>query len=167
MSLSVLIPVKDPEPWLPKVLKRMNWIRDQNPGLIGEILLEREGSLLEARIRLVEKAGSLFVLNLDADSLVPEDYPRRALTLLERHPDVGAVGLDYHGSAQGHPAFGTSVMRRDLMRRTYSRADFDLKERCECMAMWELLERLDYVVATLPLRAYHKKLIAHPRKREM
>lgn len=158
MSLSVLIPVKDPEPWLPKVLKRMNWIRDQNPGLILEVLEEREGSLQEARIRLLERARGPFVLNLDADTLVPVDYPRRALTLLERHPDVGAVAIDYRGRAQGHPAFGTSIMRRYLMLQNYSRADFNPKKRCECMAMWELLDRLDYVVATLPMRAYHKKV---------
>lgn len=156
MSLSVLIPIWEPEPWLQPVLNRVRLIQHSNPGLVLELLTEREGSLWEARRSLAERARAPFIFNLDADSLVPVDYPARALAVLKKDPFVGAVALNYLPKPQFHLAFGTSIMRRDVMLKWYGWSGSVKSGTCECLHMWRQLDGAGYVLATLPLEAYHK-----------
>lgn len=153
MSLSVLIPVKPPEPHLPQVLRRVDLIHTNQPGLIDDVLIEETGSLPEARRALVERAQSPYVLNLDADTLIPLEFPGEALKLLKSHPGVGAVALNYRPHPQHHPDFSCSVMPTLLMRRTYSWPGRGKSEDCECLFMWRKLTYEGWVVATLPMWA--------------
>lgn len=153
MSLSVLIPVKPPEPYLPRVLRRVDLIRADQPGLIDDVLIEKEGSLPEARKVLVKRAESPYVLNLDADTLVPIEFPGEALNLFKRHPGMGAVALNYRPRPQTHPDFSCSVMPTLLMRRTYSWPGHEKSEDCECLFMWKKLTLEGWIVATLPMWA--------------
>ena len=155
--ISVCIPVKDPEPALPRVLKRIREIKQRNPGLISEVLVEREGSLREARRALAKKAISHLMLNLDADTLIPPQYLSWTRQLFEGHTKLGAVALDYRPRAQGHLAFGTSVMPTQVMFELYDYPGKKEARTCECFYMWRKLFKEGWILATLPLHAEHKK----------
>lgn len=153
MSVSVLIPVKDPAPYLKKVIERIEEIRDRRPGLICEILTEREGSLSEARRAMVARAHGFYVLNLDQDNLIPRDYIEEAQSVFFRCDRVGAVALPYSLQVNAHLGFGTSIIPLDLMRRFYTWRNRKRDKDCECIFMWRALHNGGYIVATLPMKA--------------
>lgn len=162
MSLSVLIPVKRPEPHLKRVLERVRLIQASTPGLIREIFIEENGTLSEARKVLADKAFAHFALNLDADTVIPWAFPREALRILQGHSWVGAVALNYKPRPQSHPAFGCSVMPSHLMRGLYSWPGKKEADTCECIYMWRVLAEKGWILATLPMWAHHEKQGEHP-----
>jgi len=155
--LTVCIPVKVPEPYLTAVLKRIEEIRRIEPNLISDVLTCNKGSLAEARLSLAEKAQTEFILNLDADTLIPVDYPYKAVSILIQSPLVGAVALNYSSKPQSHLAFGTSIMRRKLMLEMYDWKSIRESRGCECLYMWRKLMNLGYHIAWSPMNAEHLK----------
>jgi hypothetical protein len=153
----VLIPVKQPCETLEYVLGRLNEIKRAVPGLISEILIESEGSLQDARVSLASRAQDDLILNLDADTLIPLKYLPRAIILFDRCVHIGALALDYYPEPQGHLAFGTSVMPRDLFLRSYDWKGALESKACECLYMWRKLTALGWILSTLPLAAEHKR----------
>lgn len=156
----MLIPVSKSEAYFPNVVKRVEIIAEAWPTLIDDVLFEWKGSLSEARRSLLARAKAPFVFNLDADSLVPIDYVRQALDVFKLSSRVGAVALDYFPESQGHLAFGTSIMRKDVMKKVYSWENMHDSEMCECMHVWRSIYAHNLLVATLPLWAEHKKDIS-------
>lgn len=142
---------------LPRALRRVAYVGESCPGLIAEVLECREGSLGEARRLLLEKAKAPFVLNLDADTVVPAEYPLKAVRILQHDLQVGAVALNYRPKPQFHLAFGTSVWPAKLMRELYDWRNSGLDPPCECIYMWRRLTAAGRVLATLPLSAEHKR----------
>jgi len=157
LKLSVLIPVKEPAPHLEKVLKRVNDVGDLNPGLILEVLTEREGSLSDARGSLAKKARAPYVLNLDADLLIPLEYIPFALNVLKNFDCVGAVTINYHGLNPGHAGFGGSVMRRETFLEFYQPNLLRGRNPCECEFFFGELYRRGFLVAAAPMAAKHLK----------
>lgn len=102
-----------------------------------------------------------YVLCLDVDTVLPPLYIEKAIEILEAHPEVGAVALNYaEPYRQDHLAFGTSVWRTDLLRSLYDwRLTADQSfNMCECKYMWTKLENRKMKVETLPMEAIHLKL---------
>jgi len=154
--LTVLIPVKVPEPYLSNVLRRVQDMRNAYPDVISGVLTCEKGTLAEARRALAGKAQTEFVFNLDADTLTPVNYVQGAVSILQVDRYVGACALDYHNKPQGHPAFGTSIMRRELMLATYTWESIGKSKGCECLYMWRKLINLGYHIAWLPMEAEHR-----------
>lgn len=156
-GLSVLIPVKEPAPHLPDVLIRVKEIRSLNPGLILEVLLEREGSLSEARGSLAKKARGSYILNLDADLLIPLEYVPFALKVLKNYSCVGSVIINYSGLNPGHAGFGGSVMKRQTFLEVYHPDQLRGRNPCECEFFFGELYRRGLLVAAAPMAAKHLK----------
>lgn len=154
---SVLIPVKGKSEVLSTVRARIKEIQETYPYLIGEILIEREGTLSEARKALAKKACFSFVLNLDSDTLIPISYLSVIAEILKHHTGIGAISADYYNKPQGHPAFGASVMPRPIMEHYYDWKSIGESGTCECLYMWEKLINEGYIVATVPLMVKHEK----------
>jgi len=155
--ITVAIPIKELVPHLNDVRGRINDIKLTYPGLISMVLVETEGTLPEARLSLVARAETPFILNLDADTIIPIEYPQAALKLFQRHSGLGAVAIDYAPHPQGHPAFGASLMPTLLMRRTYDWKSIRESGTCECQYMWRKLAKEGWLIAWLPMHAEHKR----------
>lgn len=112
--------------------------------------------LAKARRECIDQAGTEYTLVLDFDTRLPDGYVENAIKLLKRYLEVGAVALDYEvPHTQGHLAFGTSIWRTDLLKKIY---DWDeASGKCECLWMWERLQRTKFLLSTLPMQAVHLK----------
>lgn len=156
--LSILIPVKQPEPWLKKCLKQLEMIKERNGWLIGEILTCETGTMAEARLKLAKEAKYPFICNLDADVILPFGYLQDAFDLLKKDARVGAVAINHRPKSMYHLGFGTSVMRRSVMLTHYDFIDTTRNPPCECMHMWHKLHSAGFIIATLPYVATHRAL---------
>src|SRR5208337_2476383 len=120
------------------------------------IVFDQKTSWWFARRFGLEFVKTKYVLNLDVDTTLPEGYVEKAIEILEAHPDIGAVALDYN-PPQGHLAFGTSVWRTEQLKELY---DWRLTEEqqgkiCECKYMWDKVAKKGLKVETLPMKAIH------------
>lgn len=108
----------------------------------------------------LEFVKTKYVLNLDVDTVLPPEYIEKAIEILETHPEVGAVALDYaYPYKQNHLAFGTSIWRTKQLKELY---DWRLTSDqpfgvCECKYMWTKVEAKGMKVETLPMEAKHLK----------
>ena len=96
-----------------------------------------------------------FILNLDADNILPKGYVDEALMLLQNQEDVAVVAIDYE-KCLGHYGFGTSLWRTEVLKAFY-----DYKEGnvlCECVYMWRKVHQAKLKIETLPYRAGHLKV---------
>jgi len=157
--LTVVLPVVEPEPFFNLVVDHVKLIQRLYFGLINEILIPREVPLWMARVNGARAAKSEFIFNLDADTIVPVNFPGLAVDVLRADPLVGAVALDYRARPQGHPAFGASVMRRDVMLQHYAWTGLKESKACECLHTWRRLTSEGWVLSTLPMAAEHKREI--------
>lgn len=110
--------------------------------------------LSSARKRGIDIIESKYVLNLDADTILPFDYVTEAIRILENNDKVACVAIDYE-KLQGHYAFGTSVWRSQILKQLYSWKRG--MGTCECVYMWSKVIKAGYRLETLPYRAKHLK----------
>lgn len=156
MSISVLIPVKRPEPHLAAVRGRIEEIQRSNSSLILEILEDDTPGLHVARRNLINRALAPYCLNLDADNLVPRKYPAQALHVFKTHLRIGAVSINFEVDPLPHLPFGCSLWPTSLLKRLYSWPGRAACERCECVTSWLRLIEEGWILATLPLTVKHK-----------
>jgi hypothetical protein len=94
-----------------------------------------------------------YILNLDSDTILPENFIEYALILLD-DKDIAMVAVDYK-NLQGHYAFGASLWKSDILNRLYDYIGFKENKRCECLYMIDKLRTAKYKLETLPFRACH------------
>jgi hypothetical protein len=97
-----------------------------------------------------------FTLNLDVDTLLPDQYVQMALSRLTRESGLGVVSLDYE-TLQGHLSFGCSLFRTDLLKKLYdwTPSFLSFSQKCECTYMWGKVRRNGFRVETFNMRAVH------------
>jgi hypothetical protein len=96
-----------------------------------------------------------YTLNLDIDTILPDQFIEDALNILAFCKEVAVVALDYD-KLQGHLAFGASLWRSNALRKLY---DFQSVKTniCECAYMWGKVVHAGMAIETLPYRAIHLK----------
>ena len=157
--LTIVIPVKTTrnlDEFIEKNLWWLTWLPviviDSGGGeklqLIANTYIKKDCSFWEARKYAYELVETPYVMNLDSDVIIPNDYPAHAFKLLE-DPNVGAVSLFFEGMSHfGVLEYGISIWKTDLVRKLY---DFDAKMlpldgTCECTYMWRKLWHFGYRV---------------------
>jgi glycosyltransferase involved in cell wall biosynthesis len=184
-SLSIVIPVKNP-PDIEQFIEQ-NKILFMNTELIvidsggGELLkplaetyIKQDLKFWEARKLGYSFAKTPYILNLDADVIVPDYYIQETINVLETKADAVSIFYEYVGHCQGALEFGVSVWKTEVLRRLY---DFSLDKVmdgkivkvgsmaystlnhgwCECTYMWRKLKLFGGRLETLPYRAKHLK----------
>ncbi|MEM3828474.1 MAG: hypothetical protein QXP36_04585 [Conexivisphaerales archaeon] len=180
-DLTVVIPVKNP-PDLERFIKEnfqvliTSWkvVVDSGGGeelskLPKSLWIQRKVLMWESRKIGYEEVKTPFTLNLDVDTILPDDYVEDVFALLPED-SCDAVALDYQ-HLQGHYAFGTSIWRTDLLKKHY---DYPPKAAeklikvgkrewviafqngfYECTYMWARLIRSKLKLESLEYRALH------------
>jgi hypothetical protein len=104
-----------------------------------------------ARRILINEVKTSFLLNLDADTLLPIDYVQEALVLL-KDPKIAVIAIDYE-ELMGHLSFGTSVWKTKVLQELYNWPGS--KVTCECIYMWGRIHKAGLKMETLNMRAKH------------
>ena len=104
IKLSVLIPsTYNRQSMLDELLDHLKYqIEDCSAEESVEIMTDIDGGELSVgkkRQRLIEAANGLYVVHIDSDDLVPNDYLERILLALESEPDV--IGFDGYMTHDG------------------------------------------------------------------
>ena len=112
-------------------------------------------SMAKARSIGYAYVNTPYTLNLDIDTILPDQFIEDALNILAFCKEVAVVALDYD-KLQGHLAFGTSLWRSDVLKKLY---DFHIVKTniCECAYMWSKVVHAGMAIETLPYRAIHLK----------
>jgi cellulose synthase/poly-beta-1,6-N-acetylglucosamine synthase-like glycosyltransferase len=102
---------------------------------------------------------SKYVLNLDADTILPDGYIEKAIELLEKCSNIGMVNINYQKPyTQNHGAFGTSIMRVEDMKKLYDYSPLDYPNCiCECKYMEDKVLKAGMSTVTLEFQALHLK----------
>ena len=181
-SLTIVTPVKNPRN-LDLFIKHMNWLLKDNPLVVvdsggGEPLKEyawkyilKDCNIWEARKLGYKEVETSLTLNLDSDTVLPFEYVKDAVNLLESN-QATAVAIDYE-KPQGHYAFGTSFWKAHILRKIYDYPPKPVEKLikvgeqewvtafqcgfCECSYMWSRLLSSGGRLETLPMRAIHLK----------
>ena len=131
----------------------------QSMGISTVYVLDTSDTFWDARRKGLEYVKTKYVLNLDADTILPDGYVERAIEWLEACPKVGIVTINYQKPhTQDHGAFGTSVMRTEEMRKLYHYKPKDYPYcQCECKYMNAKVLNADLGTVCLELLALHLK----------
>lgn len=180
-SLTIVVPVKNP-PNLEFFINSMEWLLKPNLLIVvdsggGQPLrkfcwkyFEKDCRMWEARRLGYDEVGTEFTLNLDCDVVLPLEYVKDALQVLQEDK-ADAVAVHFNPIKTGHLEFGTSIWNTEILRRLYDyppkAVDKLIKvgERqwvtafqsgfCECSYMWSRLINSGGRLETLPIRAKH------------
>jgi len=160
-NLTVITPIKETKslmPWFEQMRWLLkNWVIIDSGG--GENLeplctryIKADTPFYEARKIGYAHATTHYIMNLDAFTIVPEEYVTQALTLLN-NGDADCCAIDYLPSL-GHYGFGTSIWRTDVLNKLYDYMPRLLQDKavdskgeihtikmsfCECSYMWNTL----------------------------
>jgi len=183
MSLSIVTPIKNGE-YLPQFIASNKKRFRKYPLLVvdsgdGDALksyahyyIKRDMPFWEARKHAYNKVQTQFILNLDADVIIPDGYLKDAISLLESKVDVVSIFYEDVNHCQGALEFGISVWKTEILKRLY---DFSFEKIfskeivkvgqniystlnngwCECTYMWRKLAQADGKLETLAYRAKH------------
>lgn len=167
-DLTIVIPVKEKvlfDEFIEQVraLKENNWIIVFDSGggeklrSIAHLYITGAIPFWTARINGAKMAKTIYLLNLDANTILPDGYLEGAMRRLEKEKNV-VVALDYE-DCQGHLGMGTSLWLTKIFRLLY---DWKMNGGtnlgyCECTYMWNKVRRAGFKVETLYMRAKHLK----------
>lgn len=162
-DLTIVVPVKNPKKF-DEWLQRMLWLLKDHKLIVidsggAESLepycwkyIKKDLGEWEARELGYSLVETPFILNLDADTVLLQEYVSEALELL-RSGQAEVTAIDYVESI-GHYGFGTSMWRTDILREIYDyppkALELKMKEEpshwhvfrytiCECTYMWNKL----------------------------
>jgi hypothetical protein len=141
---------------------------------LAKIYVKKDLKFWEARKLGYSYVQTSYVLNLDCDVVVPEDYVEDSITLLEIKADAVSIFYEDVVHCQGALEFGCSLWKTEVLRRLY---DFSMDKVmdgkivkvgsmaystlnhgwCECTYMWRKLKNAGGRLETLPYRAKHLK----------
>jgi glycosyltransferase involved in cell wall biosynthesis len=182
-SLSIVIPVKNP-PSLEAFIEGNAGLFSKSPLIVidsgggealekhAEIYVKKDLNFWEARKLGYTHIRTPYVLNLDADVIVPDGYIAEALNLLETKAEAVSIFYEDVAHCQGALEFGVSVWKTEVLRQLY---DFSMDKVmdgkivkvglmaystlnhgwCECTYMFRKLKQNGYRLETLPFRAKH------------
>jgi hypothetical protein len=119
----------------------------------ASIYLIKNVSMTEARKIGYHFVDTPYILNLDSDTILPENFIEYSLRLLE-DKNVAMVAIDYK-EPQGHYAFGTSLWKTEILKEFYDYTGFKETRQCECLYIIDKLRNAGYKLETLPFRAVH------------
>lgn len=185
MALSIVIPIKNP-PDLDCFIKGNTLIFSEHPPIVidsgGGEALEKFASIYkkenlkfwEARKLGYSFADTPYVLNLDADVIVPNVYIEEAVKLLETKAEAVSIFYEDVAHCQGALEFGCSIWKTEILKKLY---DFSMNTVtdgkivkvgsmaystlnhgwCECTYLWRKLKNSGGRLETLPYRAKHLK----------
>jgi cellulose synthase/poly-beta-1,6-N-acetylglucosamine synthase-like glycosyltransferase len=119
----------------------------------ASIYLIKNVSMTEARKIGYHFVDTPYILNLDSDTILPENFVEYSLRLLE-DKNVAMVAIDYK-EPQGHYAFGASLWKTNILKNLYNYIGFKENGYCECLHMFNRAKSAGYRLETLPLRAIH------------
>lgn len=111
---------------------------------------------------LIQRVQTQFTLILDVDVLLPTNFVKEALKKFNK-PKVAVVALNYE-KPQGHLAFGPSIWRTKILQKLYDWKFW--KQPCECMYMWNKVNRENHKIETLNMKAKHLKLLGDSIKQK-
>jgi glycosyltransferase involved in cell wall biosynthesis len=165
-TLTIIIPVKNPK-FINEFIEGNTYILNKYRVMVidsggGEALrplstiyLKKDVDMVTARKIGIDMVSTPFILNLDCDNILPEEYVEKAIALIEG--DVKAVAIDYaYPYLLGHLGFGTSLWETAILKKLYSWSKID--SLCECIHMWRrLIGESKLKLETLPYRAIHLK----------
>jgi len=162
--LTIVIPVKNPldiDSFISgnKIyLEKYNVIVIDSNGAGKELkgyssYINKEMSMTQARKVGYSLVITPYTLNLDVDTILPNNFIDFALSLL-KNKNVVVVAIDYE-NCQGHYAFGTSLWKTDILKKLYDYKEGNIL--CECIFMWRKVLQNKNKIETLPLRAIHLK----------
>ena len=142
---------------------------------VSSIYVQQKLSMLEARQLGYSLANEDYILNLDADMIIPLNFIPSAKKILQNNPNVGAVSLLHrkNGKMIVHLTFGCSLWKKELLQKFYDYnpqkiADnnqvicvnpssenkkyviVDCPFHCECVYMWSQLAFNGYSVEFIP-----------------
>lgn len=172
--LTIVISVKEYRGISQKFLESNKEVLVKYPTIVidsggGELLkkycflyIRKEVPFWEARKLGYSKVKTPFILNLDADVIVPKGYVEKALEILKQQKILGAVSIFFEDedvaglrSHKGILEFGVSLWKTELLKSLY---DYRKPNSCcECIYMWRQLEKAGFRLETLPMRAKHLK----------
>lgn len=165
--LTIVIPIKN-QPYLNEFIAGNKEILEKHPVVvidsgggeklkgIAHIYLKKNVSLWEARRIAYRCVSEPYTLNLDSDVVVPTLYIVSALRIMEMHKNVGAVSIFYNkiNRNRGVLEYGCSIWRSKLLKELYDYVP-KVGRICECVYMWNKLQRAGYLIETLCMRARH------------
>lgn len=184
-NLTIVVPVKEPPEVIDEFIEGNIDILSNYPMIVidsggGEKLRKMATkyvpinfSMTDARRVGGQIVETKYVLHLDSDTILPKNYVRDALKILESDEKVVVVAIEYE-KIQGHLALGTSIWRTEVFNKLY---DFSFDKAvdgtivkvgenifatldngwCECSYMWRILKNRGYKMETLCYRAKHLK----------
>lgn len=182
-KLTIVIPVKDPK-FLGEFMKKNRRYLKKYPVIVVDsngggdlkelatVYITKNCTMAKARSLAYSKVETPFVLNLDSDVIIPKRYIVRALALLKKNKDMGAVSIFYKDIGSiGALEYGISIWRTELLRELYDYNPIKLKLDIVWIApgkytqlevpysehyhMWTRLASKGLRLGTLPFRARH------------
>jgi len=165
MTVAIVIPVKNPR-WLDEFIEQNKEILTKYPVIVidsggGEklkefarVYIEKDVHLWDARKIGYSYASEPYILNLDADIVLPKNYIERAIRILEGMEIMGAVSVFFEtiNRNRGMLEYGCSVWKTEILKQLY---DWKGQGPCECFYMWDKLQQEGLLIGTLCFRAKH------------
>ena len=167
-DLSIVIPIGPKE--TVEALKALDEYLMNFKG--AEVIREFGGTIWEARKYGVDKSERPYILCLDVDTRVSEEYIQESIGLI-KNDQIDVSAIDYfYPHHQKHPAFGTSIWKTRELKRIY---DWKTKPDrlyvkigkgkysnisssfCECEYMWIRCAEEGLRFLELDYRAIHLK----------
>lgn len=163
-NLTIVTPIKETKSLL-DWYNRMKWLLEKTEwtiidsgggkeleSLCSQYIAAVDVTFYEARKIGYHHVTSPLTLNLDAFTILPQEYVDEALTLLSSK-EADCCAIDYEPSL-GHYGYGTSMWRTDILNKLYdyvpklmrvsnrdSKGEYHILEYsfCECNYMWNTL----------------------------
>ena len=168
-NLTIVIPVKEDPRIVEEFIKGNMKLLIGNHIIVvnrsgGEALkpfstkwLDRISTLWGAREEGLSHVGTDFVLNLDANKILPEGYIEQAMKLFDQDSEhnIAVIAID-HEDLMGHLSFGTSIWRTNALKVLYNWTQ-STSRFCECTYMWSRVRKAGFRIETLNMRAIHLK----------
>lgn len=183
--LSIVIPVKEQVDVITEfILRNKPYLESYNVIIIdsggGESLktysfeyIYKNVPLWEARRIGYDLAKTEYILNLDSDVIIPENYIEKALVKFKEIPKLACISIFFEDVSKnaGVLEYGVSIWKTDIVRKLYdynprqrnqtivqvSERTFTMTEYpyCECSYMWKRAVKAGYKIETLNMRAKH------------
>lgn len=163
LDLTIVIPVRESIKIIAKFINENKWLLQNSAVVVidregGDILsyyadayeIDRKSPFWEARRKGYKYVATKYILNLDAGAVVPINYVKRAIKLMDEDDTIAVVSLDWE-KLYGHLQFGVSIWRTNVLKELY---DWDKTQGwCECIYMWSKVHNIKMKIETLPYRA--------------
>ena len=98
-----------------------------------------------ARKRLIDSVVSEYTLVLDYNTIIPEDFIKKAMKMLKDNKRLACVAIPHTRSL--HPVFGCSIWKTFILKSLYNWKGTE--GSCECCHMFKKVRESGYKVGTI------------------